>query len=83
MRILAFGEDLCNKLEKKAGIPGMIVCLANLKRLDYSEQSGVSFRIENEEQVLGLGKSEELGICKGVEQAKSAGIPMKLVGMKP
>jgi hypothetical protein len=49
MRILAFGEDLCKTLQKRVGYPGMIVCLSNMKRLDYSEQTGYSFRIENDE----------------------------------
>jgi hypothetical protein len=51
LRVLAFGEDLCKTIQKRVGIPGMVVCLFNLKRLDYSEQTGFSFRIESEDQV--------------------------------
>jgi hypothetical protein len=53
----------------------MIVWLANLKRLDYSEQTGYSFRIETEDQVLSLGKAEEYALCKGAQEKKAGNVP--------
>ena len=64
------------------GYPGLVICLSNLKRLDYSEQSGYSFRIEKDEQVLSLGKSEEYFVCKGAAEKKAtAGNVPAMFGM--
>jgi|LauGreDrversion4_2_1035121.scaffolds.fasta_scaffold217413_1 hypothetical protein len=53
----------------------MTICLSNLKRLDYSEQTGYSFRIESDDQVLSLGKSEEYSLCKGAEKQPAGNVP--------
>jgi hypothetical protein len=66
IRLLAFGDELCQKLAKRMGHPGIVVALTDLKFLDYSEHSGQSMRIESEEQVFTLGKSEDLTFCKGL-----------------
>lgn len=79
--MLAFGEDLCKTIQKRVGIPGMVVCLVNLKRLDYSEQTGFSFRIESDDQVLSLGKAEEYILCKGAEKKPMAGNVPAMFGM--
>ena len=52
-----------------------------MKRLDYSEQSGYSFRIEKDEQVLSLGKAEEYIVCKGAEKKATAGNVPAMFGM--
>ena len=59
----------------------MVICLLNLKRLNYSEQSGYSFRIEKDEQVLSLGKAEEYIVCKGAEKKATAGNVPAMFGM--
>lgn len=74
LRIIVFGEDLCKAVAKKIGIVGLVVCLSNLKRLDYSEHSGVTLRIENEEQVFCVGKSEDLSFCKGAPKGTSVNL---------
>lgn len=81
LRVLAFGEDLCKTLKKRVGYPGMVICLSNLKRLDYSEQSGYSFRIEKDDHVLSLGKSEEYYVCKGAEKKATPGMVPAMFGM--
>jgi hypothetical protein len=49
VRVLAFGEELCQKLMKRIGFVGVMVAMRDLKALDYSDQSGQSFRIETED----------------------------------
>ena len=47
--------------------------LSDLTVLDYSENSGQSFRIEGEKSnFVTIGKSEELVFCKGVPHNKAA-----------
>ena len=71
---MVFKEELCKKVGEKIGIVGMVLCLTNLGRLDYSDHSGVSFRIESEAQVMCIGKAEDLGICKGAPKGASANL---------
>ena len=78
---MSFGEEICKVVQKRVGVPGMVVCLSNLKRLDYSEQTGYSFRIENEEQVLCLGKAEEYVMCRGTEKKALHGNVPAMFGM--
>lgn len=68
VRVVVFGEELCEKMMKRMGFPGVVVGLRDMKALDYSEQSGQSYRIENEGQVVALGKAEELTFCKGIKK---------------
>lgn len=44
LRVMVFNEP-CKKIAEKIGVVGMVVCLSNLSRLDYSEHTGFSFRI--------------------------------------
>ncbi len=64
VKILAFGDDLVKVVAKRMEL-GMVVAFQNLKQLDYSENSGVSLRIESEDQFYTLGKSADLFFCKG------------------
>lgn len=58
----------------------MIVCLSNLPRLDYSENSGVAFRIESEGQIACIGKAEELSFCKGMAKGAASGNLLPIMG---
>lgn len=72
MRVIVFKEELCKKVAEKIGIVGMVVCLSKLSRLDYSENSGLTYRIESEGQVVCIGKAEDLAFCKGAPKGTSA-----------
>ncbi len=48
LRVIVFKDELCKKVAEKIGVVGMVVCLSNLSRLDYSEHSGLTYRIESE-----------------------------------
>ena len=74
MRVMVFKDELCKKIGEKIGVVGLVVCLSNLSRLDYSEHSGVSFRIESEGQVVCIGKAEDLSFCKGAPKGASANL---------
>lgn len=73
LRILAFGDELVKTVYKRLEV-GMVVAFADLKQLDYSENSGVAMRIEAEDQVYPLGKSSDMVFCKGIVQ--KAGAPV-------
>jgi hypothetical protein len=74
LRVMVFKDELCKKIGEKIGVVGLVVCLSNLSRLDYSEHSGVSFRIESEGQVACIGKAEDLSFCKGAPKGASANL---------
>lgn len=48
LRVIVFKDELCKKVAEKIGVVGMVVCLSKLSRLDYSENSGLTYRIESE-----------------------------------
>lgn len=79
IRVLAFGDELTKQLHKKIGVVGMVIALVDLKPLDFSNNSGQSFRIHEETQTFCLGKSEELIFCSGVKTKTST--PLPLIGL--
>lgn len=49
----------------------MVVAFSDLKALDFSENSGQALRIESEQQVYTMGKSEDFVMCKGAPKGAS------------
>ncbi len=81
LRVIVFKDELCKKVAEKIGIVGMVVCLSKLSRLDYNENSGLTYRIESEGQVVCIGKAEDLAFCKGAPKGTSANmLPVMQLG---
>lgn len=81
LRVIVFKDELCKKVFEKIGVVGMVVCLSNLSRLDYSENTGLTYRIESEGQVVCIGKSEDLAFCKGAPKGTTANsLPVMQLG---
>jgi hypothetical protein len=60
------------------GIMGLVVGISELGVLDYSENSGITYRIDSEKSsFVSIGKSEDMVFCKGIPQ-KNAAIPINI-----
>lgn len=79
---MVFGKELVKAVINNVAIVGIVIALIDLKPMDMSGNTGQSYKLDSEDQIITIGKSEDLVFCKGApKDAMASALPVMSLGL--